>query len=100
MGAVAAAVIIHKEREVVEAFRRAGATSAAKPATLAALSLHEGVGTRRLIARAVLRPAGPGSFYLDEPSWEALRAMRRRMAVVMCVIALIAVIGVLLANRH
>jgi hypothetical protein len=100
MGAVAAAVIVRKEREVVEAFRRAGAISSAKPATFAALNLHEGVATRRLIARAVLREAVPGSFYLDEPSWEALRSTRRRMAVLMCALAVIAVIGVLLGTRQ
>ena len=78
MGA-AVAVIVVREKHIVEAFLRAGATSAAAAATPEAIGVSENRAFDRLRTRAVLREAGPGTFYLDEASWQALRAMRRRL---------------------
>jgi hypothetical protein len=36
----------------------------------------------------VLREAGPDRFYLDEESWTALGALRRRLALAMLVLVL------------
>jgi hypothetical protein len=51
----------------------------------------EGLAFRRLREHAVLREAEGGRLYLDEPSWQALRAIRRRMAMVM--MTLVVVLG-------
>ena len=91
MGA-AVTVIIIKERQVVDAFMRAGATSAATAVypTDVAVDLA-GVGGRRLVERAVLRDAGGGRYYLDLLSWEALRRQRRRILfIILLLIALLA----------
>ena len=81
MGAsAAAAVMLLKEKHIVSAFRQAGATSPAAANTPAAIGVDERIAFQKLRRRAVLREAGPGRFYLDELNWEALRRMRRRMA--------------------
>ena len=90
MGAVAA-IIIRKERDVVDAYRRAGATepsAAQSPDALEIGHMGHGVAFHRLVRRAVLRDAGDGRYYLDEPSWEALRSMRRRLLLVMLILVL------------
>ncbi len=87
--AAAAAVILRKEREIVAAFRAAAATSPAAAMTLAALNVHGGVALRRLQRRAIIREASADHFYLDEPSWDANVWIRRRLALVAVVVAVI-----------
>jgi hypothetical protein len=87
MGAAAAAIIIRKEKDLVAHFRAAGAISPATAMTPDALGVHQRLAWERLVTRAVIREAVPGSFYLDEPSWVALRRTRRRLAIVMLVVA-------------
>jgi hypothetical protein len=86
----AATIILIRERQVVDAFVRAGATSAATAAYPSDLSVDiDGIGGRRLVERAVLRAAGEGRYYLDILSWEALRRQRRRILfVILLLIAL------------
>jgi len=95
MGAsAAAAAIIIKEKHIVEAFRQAGATSPGAAVSPDALGVHQRVAFRKLKAGAALREAGPGRFYLDEPSWEAMRSFRRRVALVIGLfVLLLAVLG-------
>ena len=84
MGAAAAvAVMRRKERDVRDAFRSAGAVSPATAMSLEAIRIEETMAFRRLKKRAVIREAGPGLFYFDEDVWEAVWAMRRRMALLM-----------------
>jgi hypothetical protein len=92
MGAVAAAAIIHKEKEIVANFRAANALTPAAARTPASLGVHEGFAFRRLREHAVLREAEGGRLYLDEPSWQALRFIRRRIAMVL--ITIIVFLGV------
>jgi hypothetical protein len=100
MGAIAAAAILHKEKEIIATFRGAGATSPARGKTAAALGVHEGVAFRKLCRRRVLRDAENGGHYLDEPSWEALRALRQRLALTLLGVAVaLAVIALVLARR-
>lgn len=99
MGAVAAAAIVHKEKEIVEVFRAAGALAPGTAKTPAVLGVHEGVAFRRLRGRAVLREAGEGRLYLDEPSWEALSAMRHRLAILMISLAVVTGLVVYLTSR-
>jgi hypothetical protein len=90
MGATAvAAVIIKKEKHIVEVFRRAGATSPGAAVNPDALGVHQRIAFRKLKAGAALREAGPGLFYLDEPSWEAMRSFRRRVALVIGLLVLL-----------
>jgi hypothetical protein len=42
----------------------------------------------------VIRPGAAGTYYLDEPSWEATGRRRRRLAIVALVVA--AALGLLL----
>lgn len=69
-----------KEREVRDAFREAGATTPVNATALSAIDVEETMAFRRLKRNAVIREAGPGLFYFDEDVWQALCAMRRRMA--------------------
>ena len=80
MGTSAVAGIIAKQKHIVDAFRRAGATSASSAVAPAAIGASEGLAFRKLREHTVLREASPGRFYLDESSWQALSAMRRRLA--------------------
>jgi hypothetical protein len=94
MGAVAA-VVIRKEREIVDIFRGASATSPETARDPAELGIHHRLAFDRLIRRAVLREAVDGRYYLDEPSWRAVRGMRRRMVLVIILIAVIVLGGVI-----
>ena len=91
MGA-AVTVLLIKERQVVDAFMRAGATSADSAVDPSDLSVDlAGLAGRRLVDRAVLREASPGRFYLDVLSWEAVRRRRRRvLSVILLLVALTA----------
>jgi hypothetical protein len=93
MGA-AAAVVLLRERQVVEAFERAGATSADRARDPADIGVEQsGVGWRRLRSRAVVRETTPdsGKFYVDLEVWQAVRRTRRRMLAVL-VLVLVALV--------
>lgn len=95
MGAPAiAAVIRRKEREVVDDFRRSGATSPTSARSLADLGLEDSWPVRRLQRRAVIREPEPGIMYLDEEVWTAVRRTRRRVALTFGGILLLLVIGI------
>ena len=85
MGA-AAAIILRKEKDIVSAYRGAGATSPDRARSPEQLDIGRRFAFERLVQRAVLRDTGDGRYFLDEPSWEALRGTRRRMMLVMALI--------------
>jgi hypothetical protein len=96
MGA-AAAVVLMKERQVIEAFERAGATSADRARLPADIGVEQdGIGWRRLRARAVVRETNPGSgqFYADLEVWQAVRRTRQRVLLLMLVLLAVFVIVV------
>ena len=96
MGAVIA-VIVRKQREIVEVFEGARATRpelARYPDELGIDTTHIFDG---LVRRAVLRPVGDGRYYVDEPSWMAMTNMRRRRAAVLLIALAAVVVGLLLA---
>lgn len=100
MGAAAAAVVMRKERDLVERFRKAGATSAGTARSLSQLGIDDdGVAWHRLTRRAVVREGGPGTYYLDEASWTALGYIRRRVALVILTIAIVLLLGGLVLAR-
>lgn len=95
MGAPAiAAVIRRKEREVVDDFRRAGATTPATAKSLADVGLSDSWPVRRLQKRAVIREPEPGVMYLDEEVWSAVRRTRQRVALTLGGILVLLVIGI------
>ena len=99
MGA-AVTIILMKERQVVDAFLRAGATTPERAVFPSDLAVDlDGVGGRRMVKQAVLREAAAGRYYLDTPSWEALRGTRRRLAfALLAAIALAALVLMTTAN--
>jgi hypothetical protein len=95
MGAPAiAAVIRRKEREVVDDFRRGGATSPTTAKSLADLGLEDSWPVRRLRRRAVIREPEPGVMYLDEEVWAAVRRTRRRVALVFGIVLALIALGI------
>lgn len=96
MTAAAVAIMVRREREVVEAYRRARAITVATAVSPAELGLEDGTTIRRLRRRAILRETEPGRYYLDEPSWEALRGIRHRLAAVILII--VALLGLVLGG--
>ena len=89
----AAAVILMKERRIVEAFERAGATAPDRAVPPEAIGVDaSGLGWRRLRDRAVIREATPGggACYLDLDVWRALRRTRQRLVLVVLIVALAA----------
>ena len=59
------AVILARERRMVNRLRTAGAVTPEQARTLEELGITPGVILRRLRERAVIREAGPERFYLD-----------------------------------
>lgn len=89
MGASAAAVaLLVKERHIVAAFRQAGAVSPTAATTPAAIGVGERFAFLKLRRRGVLQEVGAGRFYLDELRWEGLRHARRRLALLVGLLAL------------
>ncbi len=98
MTAAAAGAMIIREKRIVAAFQAAGATSPDRAVTREHLSVHAGAAWRRLQRRAVLREAEPDRWYLDLPSWDALRALRQRLVIVVFAIGAVVLFGALLAR--
>ena len=94
-----AAVILARERRMVNRLRAAGAVRPEQARTLEELGIARGVILRRLRERAVVREAAPGHYYLDELSWAAVRRSRRRAIHVLGVIALVVLLAVLFSRR-
>ena len=79
MGA-AVTIMLIKERQIAEAFMRAGATSVSSAVAPADIAVDlASIGGRRLTRGAIIREAEEGRYYLDLAGWEALRrtAVRR-----------------------
>jgi len=97
----AAAIILRKERDIVNTFRGAGATSANAARDPGELGIERRVPFRLLEKHAVLRDAGDGRFYVDEPSWNALRSMRHRLAfVLIALVVIVFIAGGFFASRQ
>jgi hypothetical protein len=98
MGASAAAAIVIRERHIVEAFRGAGATRPEAATTPDSLGVSQRLAFTILVRDAVLRETRPGFYYLDEPSWNAKRGIRRRIALFMLVVLALILSGLALAG--
>jgi hypothetical protein len=98
MGAAVATVLIRREKGVVDDFRAAGATSRDTAQSYAAIGLGQSLGLKRLRDRAVIREAAPGTYYLDEEVWTAVRTTRRRIATVLLSILALLLLGVVVGT--
>lgn len=96
MGAAIAAIIVAKEREIVDAFRDVGATGTTSALPLEQVGVEENIGFRRLRDHEVVREAAPGRYYLDEGVWDAVRRTRRRIGLTFVAIAAIVAGGLAL----
>lgn len=94
------AVLMAKERRLVNRLRAAGAVSRERARTLEELGITRGVILRRLRERAVVREGAPDRFYLDEPSWAAVRRSRRRAIHILGLIALVILLAILFGSRR
>ncbi|HEY4304271.1 MAG TPA: hypothetical protein VGM82_07390 [Gemmatimonadaceae bacterium] len=100
MGA-AIAIIVRRQKEIVEVFEGARATSPGTARYPEEIGIDQSRIFRGLINRAVVRPVGDGRYYLDEPSWVALRRQRRRgaLATIIVLAALFAGAALAVASR-
>lgn len=92
MGTTAAAMILLRERQIVERFQHAAATAPDRARIPSELGVHGGVAFDRLRKRAVIRESAPAAFYLDEASWKALGRLRRRLLMVLLILAGLAIV--------
>jgi hypothetical protein len=88
MGAAAVAVMVRREKDIVQAFQSAGAVSlvAAKP--LGSLGLEESRHFDRLRRAEVIRNGPPGTWYLDQANWTERMLKRRRIGLVLLAVSL------------
>ena len=83
MATSVAAMIALRERQLVEEFVRAGATSPPSAQSLETLRIDaNSIALRRLRERAVVREAAPGLVYADLDVWQSVRRTRRRALLV------------------
>lgn len=80
MVAFPAGAVVHKQKQIVAAFRAAGATKRERATSVAALGIHAGLAFRLLCSHAILRDAGGQGLWLEEPAWAAHCARRGRIA--------------------
>ena len=100
----AVAVILIKERHIVDAFQRAGATSPDHAVLPSDINVHDGrVAWRRLRSRAVVRESAEGSglFWLDSETWQAVHRTRQRLgfALMLAIIAFAVFTSVFVHNQ-
>ena len=100
----AVAVILIKERHIVDVFQRAGATSPDRAVIPSDLNVHDGrVAWRRLRSHSVVRESGEGSglYWLDVETWSALHRRRRRIAfaLLLAIVAFALLSGVFVSNQ-
>lgn len=95
--AAAAAVMIRKERDLVDHFRRLRATSPESAMHKQDIGVESNGAWKRLERHAVIREAQPGLWYLDELSYAAMRNVRRRILVLILAASIIALLtGILI----
>lgn len=100
MTAAVIAILVHKEEELIESFRKHGALSSDGAMTTSALSISEDVTFRRLRDRAMIGEAAPDRFYLDEETVAARRRTTRRQLTIVLIMAAIVAITMLALTRR
>ena len=82
-----------RERRVREAFHKVAALDPASAKGLDEVGIDESMALRRLGRHEVVRESSPGCYYFDEDVWQAVRADRRRMGLM--IIGALALTGLL-----
>ncbi len=95
-GPAVAAILRMREQEVIDDFRAAGATSPDRAMSYQAIGLGDSLAIKRLRNRAVIREAGPGTYYLDEDVWAAVIRTRQRLVITILSVIALMLLGVLL----
>lgn len=90
MTTAAIAIIVKRERDLVEHFIAQRATSVDSAQSLQSLQVEHDRIFRRLEDRAVIRAGAPGTYYVDEAAWKATVGARRR------ILAIVLILGALL----
>src|SRR5215831_13143541 len=99
MGASAAiAILIRKEKDLVEHFKQAGAMSPSSARSSSALGVHERLAWSRLVRDAVIQEAEPGTYYLDESAWIALGQKRRRIAFILTIFSVALAVAMMIVT--
>ena len=96
---VITAVMLHKQRTLVQSFERAGATSVDQARTAEQLGLQPGMAWYRLVAHGVLRCPAEGRYFLDRANWQRLRRRRRALALAF-IAGLLLLSGLILIFRY
>jgi len=92
--AAVAAASQRRQREIVAAFAAAGAVDAVHARAPEDLGVRDRLhALQHLRDRGVLHLAGPGRYWVDLATWQALRRRRKRLALTVALIAF--VVGVL-----
>jgi hypothetical protein len=99
MASAVAAIIIRHEKDLVAHFRATGSLTPDSAKSLSALGSHTDVAFRRLQRRAVIRESNPGFYYLDEPSWQAHQAARRRIMLLLVSLVILGIAAALWTAR-
>ena len=90
--AAAAAASQRRQRELVAAFAGAGAVDAGHARTLEELGVRDRLhALKQLRDHGVLHLAGPERYWVDLAAWQALRQRRRRLVLLIALIALVVV---------
>ena len=103
MGA-AVAVLLIKEKHIVEALERIGVTNPGSARSIQQLEDlgvdSNGVAWHALKNRVIVREASPGQYYLDLEVWQSTRRRRKRVLfLLLAVVLLAAAVTMLSGNR-
>jgi hypothetical protein len=100
MGAsVAAAVVIRKQRELIERFRHFDATRPERARSIDELGVDTRMVWAGLLRDGVIRESATGLFFLDEAAWAQHQRDRRRRLVIVLTVVAAATVAILLLRR-
>lgn len=98
MTTAAIAIIVKRERDLVEHFIAQRATSVSSAQSLQSLQVEQDRIFRRLEDRAVIRAGTSGTYYVDEAAWKAMVGSRRRIVAIVLVLSAL-LIGYIYATK-
>jgi hypothetical protein len=92
------ASVIVKENQYMRVFRRAGAVDPDRARTLDELGVRETRIFRRMADRGVFVAAGNGAFYMDRDAAAEFVTRRRKRALFMLILVLLALLALFFLN--
>ena len=90
MGGAPVAVMVRREKDIVQVFQAAGAVGVATAKPLGSLGLEESRHFEQLRRAEVIRNGSPGTWYLDQTNWTDRMLKRRRIGIVLLAVSLFA----------